>query len=71
MLKKLAEKAGIPEEKLPMNLVENFGNPSGASIPLTAAYNLKEKLTAKGWNAVYRHLVPGLHGERYLWGLAH
>ena len=44
MLQKLAEKAGLPAEKLPMNLVENFGNPSGASIPLTAIYNCKEEL---------------------------
>lgn len=44
MLQKLAEKADIPLEKLPMNLVENFGNSSGASIPLTAVYNLREEL---------------------------
>lgn len=44
MLQKLAEKAGLPIDKLPMNLVENFGNPSGASIPLTAIYNLKDRL---------------------------
>lgn len=44
MLQKLAEKAGLPKEKLPMNLVENFGNPSGASIPLTAIYNCREDL---------------------------
>ena len=45
MLQKLAEKAGLPKEKLPMNLVENFGNPSGASIPLTAIFNCREELT--------------------------
>ena len=47
MLQKLAEKAGLPKEKLPMNLVENFGNPSGASIPLTAIYNCREALLNK------------------------
>ena len=47
MLQKLAEKAGLPKEKLPMNLVENFGNPSGASIPLTAIYNCREDLLNK------------------------
>lgn len=40
MLKKLAEKIGVPYEKMPMNIVENFGNPSGASIPVNIAYNL-------------------------------
>ena len=47
MLQKLAEKAGLPKEKLPMNLVENFGNPSGASIPLTAIYNCTDELLHK------------------------
>ncbi len=44
MLQKLAEKAGLPQDKLPMNLVENFGNPSGASIPMTAIYNCRDSL---------------------------
>lgn len=47
MLQKLSQKAGLPQEKLPMNLVENFGNPSGASIPLTAIFNCKEELSAR------------------------
>lgn len=47
MLQKLAEKAGIPKDRFPMNLVENFGNPSGASIPLTAIYNCKNELKNK------------------------
>ena len=47
MLQKLAEKAGLPQDKLPMNLVENFGNPSGASIPMTAILNCKESLINK------------------------
>lgn len=47
MLQKLAEKAGLPKERLPMNLVENFGNPSGASIPLTAIYNCARDLRKK------------------------
>lgn len=47
MLQKLAEKADLPFEKLPMNLVENFGNPSGASIPLTAIFNCSKDLKEK------------------------
>lgn len=47
MLQKLAEKVGIPKEKLFMNLVENYGNPSGASIPLTAIHNCRETLLSK------------------------
>ena len=47
MLQKLAEKADLPLEKLPMNLVENYGNPSGASIPITAILNAGEALLSK------------------------
>lgn len=47
MLQKLAEKAGLPVDKLPMNLVENYGNSSGASIPMTAILNCKETLLEK------------------------
>lgn len=44
MLKKLADKIEVPYEKLFMNIVENFGNPSGASIPINIVYNLKEQM---------------------------
>ena len=44
MLKKLASKIGISEEKMPNNIVENFGNASGVSIPTTITYNLGERL---------------------------
>lgn len=44
MLRKLAEKIGIPYEKVPMNIVEEFGNSSGACIPVCATYNLSKEL---------------------------
>lgn len=44
MLKKLASKMGVPEEKMPNNIVENFGNSSGATIPMTITFNLGNKL---------------------------
>ena len=44
MLKKLAEKIGIPYEKVPMNIVEEFGNSSGACIPVCATYNISDIL---------------------------
>lgn len=46
MLRKLAEKLGVPYEKMPMNVVEEFGNSSGACIPVCATYNLSEELKA-------------------------
>lgn len=33
MLRKLAEKLGVPKEKMPMDLVRHFGNSSGVSVP--------------------------------------
>ena len=44
ILKKLAEAVNIPLQKMPSNLVENYGNPSGASVPLVAAMNLRDNL---------------------------
>jgi 3-oxoacyl-[acyl-carrier-protein] synthase-3 len=44
MLHKLADKMGIPYDKMPSNIVENFGNSSGVTIPLALAFNLRERL---------------------------
>lgn len=49
MLKKLSQKLDIPEDKIPMNLVENIGNPSGASIPLVTAFNLRDEFLEKAY----------------------
>lgn len=65
MLQKLAEKAGIPIDKLPMNLVENFGNPSGASIPLTAILNIREEMLDKKL-----HCCLSAFGSGLAWGAA-
>lgn len=51
MLRKLAEKLGIPYEKMPMNIVEELGNSSGACIPVCATYNVSDLL--KGKNKKY------------------
>lgn len=44
MLQKLAEKIKVSEDKMPNNIVENFGNSSGATIPTTIAFNLGKRL---------------------------
>lgn len=44
MLEKLADKMKVPRERMPSNVVENFGNSSGVTIPLVTALNLREKL---------------------------
>lgn len=60
MLQKLSQKAGIPEEKLPMNLVENFGNLSGACIPMTAIYNIKDEMMTKSLKCCMSAFGSGL-----------
>ncbi|WP_391572842.1 3-oxoacyl-ACP synthase III family protein [Cohnella sp.] len=44
MLQKLAERIGIPREKVFMNIVENYGNTSGATIPMAIVHNLSNEL---------------------------
>lgn len=44
MVNKLADKLKIARDKMPSNIVENFGNSSGATVPLNIAFNLGEQL---------------------------
>lgn len=44
MLNKLADAIGVPYEKMPSNIVENFGNASGVTVPTCISYNLGETL---------------------------
>lgn len=44
MLKKIAQKIGIPDDKIFTNLVENYGNSGGATIPMTIVHNLADDL---------------------------
>lgn len=60
MLQKLADKIGAPRDKLFMNIVQNFGNPSGASIPLTAAFNLGEELIHESFTCCLSAFGSGL-----------
>jgi 3-oxoacyl-[acyl-carrier-protein] synthase III len=45
MLSKLADKLQVPREKVPSNIVENFGNASGVTIPTAITHNLEKELT--------------------------
>ena len=60
MLKKLSEKINIPKEKLPMDLVTNYGNPSGASIPMAALTELGDKLIDNIFNCCFAGFGSGL-----------
>lgn len=47
MLEKLADKLGVPRGKVPNNIVSNFGNSSGVTIPVNIAFNLGNTLLDK------------------------
>lgn len=42
MLQKLADKLGVCYDKMPNNIVENFGNASGVTIPTNICFNLPD-----------------------------
>jgi 3-oxoacyl-[acyl-carrier-protein] synthase III len=44
MLNKLADKLEVPRDKVPSNVVENFGNASSVTIPTAIAFNYSEEL---------------------------
>ncbi len=58
MLQKIARKLKIEEERLPMNIVENFGNSSGVTVPLNICYNVGDKLL----NHAYKLCMAGFGG---------
>lgn len=63
MLQKLADKLDIPHEKLFMNVVENYGNPSGASIPTAITHNLKKEMREN-----MHHCCLAAFGSGLTWG---
>lgn len=60
MLRKLAEKLGVPYEKVPMNIVERFGNSSGSTIPINIAYNLGDSLLKERYTCCLSAFGSGL-----------
>jgi 3-oxoacyl-[acyl-carrier-protein] synthase-3 len=43
MLQKLADKMKVPHARMPNNVVERFGNSSGATIPIAVMINFAER----------------------------
>jgi 3-oxoacyl-[acyl-carrier-protein] synthase-3 len=60
MLQKLADKMQIPHAKMPNNVVEKFGNSSGATIPIAINLNLAEAVTRGKINACLAGFGGGL-----------
>ena len=66
MLQKLADALELPYEKLFMNIVENYGNPSGASIPAVITSNLREQMLSKS-KSMYNCCLSAF-GSGLTWG---
>ena len=60
MLQKLADKMGVPHHKMPNNIVENFGNASGVTIPTAITFNLGQKLLTNKYKICFAGFGVGL-----------
>jgi 3-oxoacyl-[acyl-carrier-protein] synthase-3 len=60
MLQKLADAMGVPYAKMPSNIVENYGNSSGVTIPMAIAHNLRQVVLDGGINACLAGFGVGL-----------
>ena len=60
MLKKLADKMDVPYEKMPNNVVENYGNASGVSIPTAICHNISEKILKRDFTLCFAGFGVGL-----------
>jgi 3-oxoacyl-[acyl-carrier-protein] synthase-3 len=60
MLEKLAEKMKIPFDKMPSNIVEQYGNSSGVTIPMVIVHNLRERLMGSPLTACLAGFGVGL-----------
>ena len=60
MLNKLADAIGVPHEKMPSNIVENFGNASGVTVPTCISYNLGDVLTRENYKMCLAGFGVGL-----------
>ena len=60
MLQKLADKMKIPHPKMPMNVVENFGNSSGVTIPIALCFNLANEFKKRDYQTCLAGFGVGL-----------
>ena len=60
MVRKLAERMKVPYEKMPSDLVENYGNSSGACIPINISHTLGSRLCDESYSCVLSAFGSGL-----------
>ena len=60
MLQKLADKLKVPYEKMPMNVVGDFGNSNSNTVPFAMASNLADKLKDQTFSCCMSGFGAGL-----------
>jgi 3-oxoacyl-[acyl-carrier-protein] synthase-3 len=60
MLQKLADKIGVSRDKMPSNIVENFGNSSSVTIPLAITFNIGNEIENKHYKLCLSGFGVGL-----------
>lgn len=71
MLNKLADAIGVPYDKMPSNIVENFGNASGVTVPTCISYNLGEKLEHESYKMCLAGFGVGLTWSSIIMEIGH
>ena len=71
MLQKLADKMKIPHARMPNNVVENFGNTSGSTIPMALALNFADRLRQNELRVCLAGFGAGLTWAAMLMKLGH
>lgn len=71
MVKQLANAMDLSEEKMPNNLVENFGNSASVTVPALIAFNLGEKLENESYLICLSGFGNGLSWSSLLMEMGH
>lgn len=71
MLNKLADAIGVSYDKMPSNIVENFGNASGVTVPTCISFNLGEKLENESYKICMAGFGIGLTWSSVLMQVGH
>ncbi len=71
MLQKLADALGVPYEKMPSNIVENFGNASGVTVPTCISYNLGSNLEQASYQMCLAGFGIGLTWSSIIMEIGH
>ena len=58
--RELADKLGVPYDRMPSNVVEKYGNSSGTTVPAVIALNLAERLKTESFKVCLSGFGVGL-----------